>query len=138
MISETRETSLSPDAVWSRLVDIESWPSWSDSMERIERLDDGPLRVGAKARVTQPAGRPAVWEVTVLDADREFTWQSRQPGVTVIARHLLSPTADGTHIVLTLDVVGPLAWLGQLLAGRRIARYVRMEADGLARTEPER
>ncbi|MFT4215950.1 MAG: SRPBCC family protein [Micropruina sp.] len=138
MISETRETSMAPDEVWSRLVDVESWPSWSASMERIERLDEGPLRVGAKARVTQPAGRPAIWEVTVLDAGREFTWQSRQPGVTVVARHILRPTPTGTHILLTLELLGPLAWLGRLLAGRRIARYVRMEADGLAGVEPER
>lgn len=98
-----------------------------------ETREDGPLRVGTRARVTQPAGNPAVWEITDLDEGREFTWRSRQPGVTAIARPVLTATPTGTHILLTLELRGPLAWLGRLLVGRRVARYVRTEADGLAR-----
>lgn len=104
-------------------------------MERIERLDSGPLRVGSRARVIQPAVRPAVWEVTDLANQREFTWTSWQSGITVVAQHVLTAKPDGTTILLTLELRGPMAWLGRMLAGRKLVRYLRMEADGLAGPE---
>lgn len=132
MLTETRDTATPMSVVWSRLIDVENWPSWTASMTRIERLDGGPLRVGSKARIHQPKGRPTVWEVTALTEGHEFTWQNRQPGILTIGRHVLTAAPPGTHILLALEHRGPLAWLARLLAGRRMAEYVRMEADGLA------
>lgn len=135
MLSERRETSTPAAVVWARLIDVESWPSWTRSVTRIERLDSGPLRVGSRATVVQPHVRPSVWEVTDLQDQREFTWRSRQPGTTVIARHVLTARSDGTSVLLTLELRGPLTWLARMLAGRRLVRYLRMEADGLAGPE---
>jgi len=36
-------------------------------MTSVERLDDGPITLGSRARVKQPGQRPAVWTVTELE-----------------------------------------------------------------------
>lgn len=132
MITETRETATPLPAIWARLVDVEDWPSWTKSMDRIELLDGGPLRIGSRAKIFQPNMPALVWQVTSLEENREFTWENRQPGIHTYARHILTATPNGTRIELTLDQRGPLAWFARLIAGRKATQYVRMEADGLA------
>ena len=41
------------DVVWSVFTDVERWPTWASSFTSVE-LVDGPMRLGAKARIRQP------------------------------------------------------------------------------------
>lgn len=122
-----------PAEVWAVLADVEHWPDWTASMREIVRLDSGPLRVGSTARVRQPTGRPMVWTVTELANERSFTWTASASGIRFTGYHELTPTESGVQAVLTFTLTGPMAWLGRLLAGGRIRRYVDMEAEGLKR-----
>src|SRR5207244_7694229 len=88
------------DRVWQVTVDVEKWPSITPTMSRVVRLDDGPLRVGSRARIKQPGQTEAVWTVTRLDERREFTWQTRRMGVTMTGSHLLEPAGDGCRNTL--------------------------------------
>lgn len=123
----------SADRLWQLLVDVERWPTWTESMQEIERLDDGPLAVGSRSRVTQPKGRPMVWTVTDLEPLRNFTWRASQPGLALEASHRIEQA--GGHVRTTLEFVGsgPLAWLSFLIAGSLIRSYVDMESAGLKR-----
>jgi uncharacterized protein YndB with AHSA1/START domain len=40
-----------PSRVWSVMSDIERWHEWTSTVTSITRLNDGPLRVGARARI---------------------------------------------------------------------------------------
>lgn len=133
VIREESQTTAAPELAWRLLSDVEGWPRWTASMDHVERRDAGALCVGSTALIRQPAGRPTVWEVTVLDRARRFTWQTHAPGATLVGDHVLVPLDAATRIELTLTVRGPLAWLVHVLVGRRLRRYVRMEADGLRR-----
>jgi uncharacterized membrane protein len=119
------------DASWNAIADVQSWPQWTPSITRVERLDDGPLGTGSRTRIKQPRMLAIVWEVTGLEDGREFTWVGRSPGITTTARHILEPDADGTRLTLTVEHRGPLAGLVARLTRKRTLSYLSLEASGL-------
>src|SRR4029077_6094797 len=98
--------SAPPERVWRILVDVERWPARTPTVDRVERLDDGPLAVGARTRLAQPKLPEGVWTVTELTSGTGFTWTSPPPGVRVTASHLVEPSPDGSRLTLTVDVAG--------------------------------
>lgn len=126
------EIAAPPADVWPALVDVAAWPKWTASMDAVEPLEAGPLRLGSRARVKQPRTPALVWEVTELTEGRSFAWQAKSPGVVTIGNHELSATSQGTTmLVLTVEHRGPFAGLIKLLMGGRTQRYLGMEAAGL-------
>jgi uncharacterized membrane protein len=127
-------TDVAADArrVYDVYADVERWPEWTSSVTSVERLDDGPLRVGSRARVRQPRLPVAVWEVTELVPGEYFTWVARGPGLRTTGRHLVRPNGDGTvTVTATIDQEGPLGWLvGRVYRGLT-DRYLRTEARGI-------
>ncbi|MDQ2844980.1 MAG: SRPBCC family protein [Actinomycetota bacterium] len=123
-------TTASPAQVWGALIDIDSWPRWTKSMTSVERLDDGPLRVGSRARLAQPKMRPLIWQVTELTEKSGFTWQTYNLGVTTTGIHRLIADGTGTIIELGVQHAGALAWLIRLLS-KPTDGYPELEAAGL-------
>jgi uncharacterized membrane protein len=78
-MSVTEQIAAAPEVVWAVLVDIDRWPTWTQSVRSAQRLDDGPLAVGSRARLKQPGMPTMVWEVTDLTAPTEFTWRAVRP-----------------------------------------------------------
>jgi uncharacterized membrane protein len=73
------------NVVWAANEDVERWPELAPSMEQVERLDDGALVVGSRARIKQPRLPAAEWVVTALDRRRSFSWESRSFGMRTVA-----------------------------------------------------
>jgi uncharacterized protein YndB with AHSA1/START domain len=119
-----------PERVWQAVADVEDWPRWTASMSNIKRLDDGPLRVGSRARIKQPGYPVLVWEVTELDEGTSFTWVTRTPGLDAIAAHLVSATADGTRLTLSVTWTGVFGGLAGALAGKRTRKSLTLDANG--------
>jgi len=124
------------DVVWRLTVDVAEWPSFLPTVQRVERLDDGPLRVGSTARLKQPRQTAAVWTVTVLEPGRLFTWQATRTGLTLVASHMLDEIDAGCRNTLTLDATGPAARPFGWLFGRLVQRSLRAENAGF-RTKAE-
>ena len=126
------DTAADLASVWDALVDVTSWPRWTASMTAVERLDEGPLRVGSRARIKQPGFPWLVWEVSELTPKSQFTWFTAAPGSRTAGRHVLQRNPDGTtRITLEIDQTGPLGVVvGALIAGKT-RRFLSMEAAGL-------
>lgn len=126
------EIAAPPERVWDVLSDVGSWSGWIPTVTSVERLDEGPLRVGSRARISQPRIPPTEYAVTELEPGRSFTWVATGPGVRTTARHDLEPLADGgTRVRLSVAQEGGLGSLmGRFYRGLT-DRYLANEAQGL-------
>ena len=85
----------SPEAVWALATAVTDWPAYMPTVRSVERLDDGPLRLGASARIKQPGQPRAVWTVTRFEPGRTFTWESPAVGTPSRAATRSRATARG-------------------------------------------
>lgn len=130
LITHTLDIAAPVEKVWALTVDIESWPDISPTMTSVERLDDGPLKVGSRARVKQPAQRPTTWTMTRLEAPTLFEWTAKVMGVTTTASHVLEAIDGGCRNTLSVELSGRGARLLAAVAGRQIHRAIAQENEG--------
>jgi uncharacterized membrane protein len=124
----------SVEHVWSQLIDVEGWPNSTASITSVQRLDDGPLRPGSRARIKQPKLPGMVWTVTDLQRLRSFTWEAVSPGVTTIGIHSITPNpSSGVTLTLAIQRRGLLAPMVDALTDGLTRKYVTMEANGMKR-----
>lgn len=125
-----------PARVFGVFSDVARWPEWTASVTSVERLDDGPLRVGSKARIRQPKLPVALWEVTEFVEGSHFVWVAKGPGVTTVGGHFVEPSGNGSLAISRLEQQGPGGWLIGMLTRSLTNRYLAMESAGLkARVE---
>jgi len=118
---------------WSVLVDVERWPEWTESITKIERLDQAAFGPGSSVRISQPKLKTVVWRVSEFRQGRLFTWETHSVGVSTIARHTIQPNERGCIVTHTIEQKGWLAWLLRPFLRGLIGRYVQLEAQGLKR-----
>jgi uncharacterized membrane protein len=130
--SQIRTTIQAPiERVWNVLADLEVWPQWTRSIDRIEFLTDPPLRIGSQVRIYQPRLRPAVWIITEWQPLSRFVWTSSHPGISVTGEHALSPSNGGCMLTLKIHFTGLFGSLVGLLTRKITRQYIEMEATGL-------
>jgi len=123
--------SAPPERVWEIVVDIERWPARIPTVDRVERLEDGPLAVGGRTRLAQPKLPEAIWTVTELTPGSAFTWTSSSPGVRITASHVVEPSSEGSRLTLSVDLAGWLAPAGWLMTRSLTQQYVETEAASI-------
>jgi uncharacterized membrane protein len=120
------------DVVWSVFTDVERWPTWAKSFTSVE-LIDGPMRLGAKARIRQPKLPTVVWEVTQWEPGRSWTWAAAGPGARTEASHHLRESGGQTiaeQSIVSSGLIGRLlSWMWRSLT----REYLAIEAAGLKR-----
>ena len=118
------------EVVWNVFTDVERWPTWASSFTSVE-LIDGPMRLGAKARISQPRLPTVVWEVTKWEPGRSWTWATSGPGARTEASHVLSVSGTGTVAEQSITSTGPIGRLVAWLFRSLTRRYLAIEAAGL-------
>ncbi len=132
MTIENHITIAAPIAkVWAVTEDIERWPNWTPTIEKVTRLDDGFFGAGSSARIKQPGLPEAIWGVTAVDAGQSFTWETRVRGMRMIATHELTPTDMGTQCTLRLTLKGLVAFLLWPMIRSKLVQALQQENDGL-------
>ncbi len=122
----------SQETIWKVLSDVSRWSDWTPTVTKVEVLDSPELKLGNRYKVIQPKLQPAEWTVTVLNSPSNFTWESKAPGMHMVAEHILaSKGASQTELTLTFAFNG---WLGKLIGaiyGKMTADYIQTEAQSL-------
>jgi len=118
------------DVVWSVFTDVERWPTWASSFTSVE-LIDGPMRLGAKARIRQPRLPTVVWEVTKWEPGRSWTWTATGPGARTEASHNLTVSGRSTVAEQSIVSSGPVGRLLAFAWRSLTRRYLAIEAEGL-------
>jgi uncharacterized membrane protein len=125
------------DVVWSVFTDVERWPTWASSFTSVQ-LVDGPMRLGARVRISQPRLPTVVWEVTKWEPGRSWTWTTTSPGARTEASHVLTRVGEFTLAEQSITWSGPIGRLAALVWRSLTRRYLAIEAVGLKkRTEQE-
>jgi uncharacterized membrane protein len=120
-----------PDRVAGVMLDVERWPDWTPTVTSVQRLDNGPLVAGSRARVRQPKLMPAVWQVTELEQQRGFTWVTNSPGLRITAGHYLEAQVSLCKVTLSLRFDGLLGTLAGRFYAKLTEQYLATEAKGL-------
>ncbi|HEU5063353.1 MAG TPA: SRPBCC family protein [Solirubrobacterales bacterium] len=120
--TSTHEGAVSPAAIWEKAyADAAAWPRWNDELKSAEL--DGPLRLGAPAKIVFKTGLRLRFKVVEFEDGRLFTDEARLPGARMGHRHLVEPTASGgSRLTNTIYIEGPLAPLWRRLMGPRAAK----------------
>lgn len=122
----------SQEAAWKALSDVARWNEWTPTVTKVDVLDTPELKLGNRYKVFQPKLQPAVWTVTVLNPPSNFTWETKTPGMHMVAEHILIPKgAIQTELTLTFTFNG---WLGNLIGriyGKMTEEYIQTEAKSL-------
>jgi hypothetical protein len=125
-------TTADPERLWEVVSQVELWPEWIEVYEEVRRARGGDLTLGESAHVKQRGLRAGEWTVTELEPGSVFAWESRQPGVRILGRHVVSPDTDaGSRLTLQLETSGWLSPVVGALLGRKICTYVDLECARL-------
>jgi hypothetical protein len=140
IIHSSIQIDASPRSVWDVFVEVERWPEWTASVQRIVPLDGPGIEVGNRFEIKQPRLPTLTWEVTEVEPGVSWTWCHRSPGATTFASH--DVVADGTERTLVRQRIhqrGPVGVMVGALMRRLTKRYLDLEARGLkARSEESR
>jgi hypothetical protein len=120
--TSTHDGAVAPADVWKQAyADAAAWPRWNDELKSAEL--DGPLRLGASAKIVFKTGLRLRFRVVEFEKGRLFTDEARLPGARMGHRHLIEPTAGGgSRLTNTIYIDGPLAPLWRRVMGPRAAK----------------
>ena len=133
MITECSvEIEAPASVVWEVFSDVERWPDWTASIERVVPLDGRDLAPGRRFAIKQPRLPNLEWCVTEIVPGTSWAWRQSGPGATAYAVHeVLAQGASRTLVRQRFEQRGPIgALIGRLFAGTT-RRYLEMEAAGL-------
>jgi hypothetical protein len=120
--------NLRQEAIWKVLSDVSRWHEWTPIVTKVEVLNTPEVKLNNRYKVFQPKLQPAEWTVTVLTPPSNFTWESKSPGMHMVAEHILKPiSANQTELTLIFAFNG---WIGKLI-GKMTAEYIAAEVQSL-------
>ncbi len=142
VLRETLEADVPVEDAFAFIADFANASRWDPGVVTSERIDDGPLGVGARYRIgIRLAGRisPMEYRVTTFDPPHRVVLEGAGASVAATDEIRFHPTDRGTRLEYIADIrlQGIARVLGPFTGGtfRRIARDAR---TGLERTLAER
>ena len=104
----TVETDVRPEAIWAVLSDLDQWPRWDTSMERVSL--QGPFAVGTRVSMTPQGQEPIVSTIMAITEPEFYADRTDFGPVTLDFSHRLTRLdTGGTRITHRLEITGDSA-----------------------------
>jgi carbon monoxide dehydrogenase subunit G len=138
-LREQIETPLATKAAFAFVADFANSSIWDPGVETSERLDPGPVGVGARYRLgVRLGGRvaPMEYQITVFEAPHRVVLTGEGSGVSAVDEIRFEPAGKGkgTRIDYTADIrLHGWMRLIQPFLGRSFARLARNAIEGMQR-----
>ncbi len=137
MLRERIETRLPLDEAFAFVADFVNAARWDPGVATSERLDAGPVRVGARYRlgVRMRGGvTPMTYVVTAFEPGRRVVLAGSGSGVRAVDEIRFQPTPAGTRIDYTADIrLTGMLRLVTPFAASSFARIARDAREGMGR-----
>lgn len=141
-LHERIETPLPIEAAFAYVADFANAREWDPGVATAERLDDGPVGVGAGYRLgVRLGGRiaPMDYRISVFEPPNRVVLVGSGSGVSAVDDIGFKPQGTGTRIDYTADIrLGGWMRFMQPFLGGAFAKLARNAADGMQRTLAER
>jgi uncharacterized protein YndB with AHSA1/START domain len=117
------------DAVFDYLSDPDNRPQWQSSLQAIERVDEGPPRLGTRWREAPPL--LGTFDMEIVEFETNRRWAEQLSGRSAVGRVTLefsSEGSDGTTLRVRgeIQLRGPYR-LGEPLVARLLPRLMRRD-----------
>lgn len=128
-IESIREAELAPAEVFALYTDPSTWGSWGHNTRSAHA--DGAVVEGATVHVE--AGYRRTWDVLVrrLEPDRLIETEVHPPGLDIVQRFEVGPTATGVRIRHGIEVDGWAAGFTRLTLKPLYQRWLEKETGRL-------
>ena len=141
-ITEHIETPMAPEAAFAFIADFANAMHWDPGTITSERIDDGPVGVGARYRLgVRLGGRvaPMEYRISAFEPPHRVLLVGEGSGVSAVDEIRFEPSGTGTRIDYTADIgLGGVLRLIQPFLGQAFAKLGRNALAGMQRTLDER
>lgn len=141
-LRERIETSLPVDQAFAFVADFANAQHWDPGVASSERIDDGPLAVGARYRLgVRMGGRvaPMEYRIATLESPHRVVLEGAGSGVAAVDDIRFEATPTGTRIDYVADIrLTGLLQLATPFAGGAFRRIARDARDGMQRALDQR
>jgi carbon monoxide dehydrogenase subunit G len=141
-LHEIIETPLPIEDAFAFIADFANSQHWDPGVAASERIDDGPVGLGARYRLgVRMRGRvaPMEYRITTFEAPRRVVLTGEGSGVSAVDEIRFEPTRTGTRIDYTADIrLGGWMRVIQPLVGGAFEKIARDALGGMQRVLDER
>ena len=141
-LNERIETTLPIEAAFAYVADFANAQEWDPGVETAERIDDGPVGVGARYRLGVHLGgrvAPMEYEIAAFEPPSRVVLTGSGSGVSAVDEIRFERAGTGTRIDYTAEIrLGGLLRLIQPFLGGAFRNVAQKAADGMRRTLAER
>ena len=136
-LHEQIETPLATDAAFAFVADFANQSLWDPGTVTSERLDSGPVGVGARYRLAVRLGgrvAPMEYRISVFEPPNRVVLNGEGSGVSATDEIRFEPAGKGTRVDYTADIrLGGWMRLIQPFVGRAFSKLGRNAAEGMKR-----
>jgi carbon monoxide dehydrogenase subunit G len=93
--------------VWDFMIDLENMPNWMPTVKRLEKLTEGPMRLGTRFRETRIINNKehsAEIEITEFEEPDKYAATADEKGIRCTYHYTFAPEDQGTRVNLVAEV----------------------------------